>query len=111
MQAGDRVGVAIATRPVARLLDDGFTMEIARLCLTDAGHNAVSQLVGALGRAGAALGFRRLITYTRSDETGASMRAAGLTYVGVTRAEGWGRPSRARKSSEQIARVRWERWL
>lgn len=45
------VGVAIVGRPVSRHLDDGWTLEVNRLC-TDGTHNACSMLYAAawLGR-------------------------------------------------------------
>jgi hypothetical protein len=70
------VGVALAGRPVARAFDDGFTLEVNRTC-TDGTLNANSALYGACWRAARALGYRRLITYTQGDESGASLRAAG----------------------------------
>ncbi|HEP9051874.1 TPA: hypothetical protein VDU98_001259, partial [Pseudomonas aeruginosa] len=69
-------GVAIVGRPVARHLDDGWTLEVTRLC-TDGAHNACSKLYGAAWKVARALGYIRLITYTLSDEGGASLRAAG----------------------------------
>lgn len=40
------VGVAIVGRPVGRFLDDGWTLEVTRLC-TDGTHNACSMLYAA----------------------------------------------------------------
>ena len=68
------VGVATAGRPVARAFDDGYTLEVNRTC-TDGTRNANSMLYGAIWRAGKAMGYRRCITYTQADETGASLRA------------------------------------
>lgn len=73
---GDLVGVAMAGRPVARALDDGLTLEINRTC-TDGARNANSMLYGAVWRAARAMGYRRCITYTQHDESGASLRAVG----------------------------------
>jgi hypothetical protein len=76
---GHRVGVGVASRPVARALQDGRTIEIVRLCLVEgAPHNAASRLYGALCRAAAALGYTSAVTYTLAEETGASLRAAGF---------------------------------
>ena len=55
------VGVAIVGRPVARHLDDGWTLEVNRLC-TDGTRNACSMLYAAAWRA--------------------SLRAAGWKCVG-----------------------------
>ena len=44
---GDKVrGVAIVGRPVARLLDNGWTLEVNRVC-TDGARNACSMLYGS----------------------------------------------------------------
>jgi hypothetical protein len=74
------VGVAMAGRPVARHFDDGLTLEINRTC-TDGTRNANSMLYGACGRAAKAMGYRRCVTYTQADESGASVRAAGFERV------------------------------
>jgi hypothetical protein len=77
--AGDRmVGVGVASRPVARGLEDGLTVEIIRTC-TDGTRNANSMIYGALCRAAKALGYRRAVTYTLAEESGASLRASGFT--------------------------------
>lgn len=74
-------GVAIVGRPVARMLDDGETVEINRVC-TDGTRNACSALLGAVRRAARALGYRRVITYTLPSEGSASLRAAGYRFDG-----------------------------
>src|SRR5688572_5435893 len=58
-------GVAVIGRPVARMLQDGWTAEVTRVC-TLGDKNAPSMLYGAAWRAARALGYRRLITYTLS---------------------------------------------
>ena len=74
---GDRLcGVARVGRPVARLLDDGLTVEITRNC-TDGTYNAGSMLYGACCRAAKALGYKKIITYTLESEPGTSLRASG----------------------------------
>jgi hypothetical protein len=79
-RGADLVGVATAGRPVARALDDGLTVEVNRTC-TDGSRNANSMLYGAAWRASKAMGYLRSITYTRADEDGASLRAAGYVRV------------------------------
>ena len=69
-------GVAIVGLPKARMLCDGWTLEVNRTC-TDGADNANSMLYGAAWRAAKAMGYRRLVTYTQQGETGASLRAAG----------------------------------
>jgi hypothetical protein len=102
------VGVAVAGRPVARMLDDGRTLEVTRVA-TDGTRNACSLLYGAARRAARALGYARIITYTRATEDGASLRASG--WAAVVRVEGrsWSCPSRRRRDKHAIEdRVRWE---
>jgi hypothetical protein len=108
--AGDLVAVAVAGRPVARMLDDGTTIEITRLCTRDDGRarNAASLLYGAIRRAAAALGYQRVLTYVRSDEPGTSLRAAGWVPVLSVPARVWDRSSRPRSAGEAVGRVRWE---
>lgn len=78
---GERmVGVAMAGRPVARHFDDGLTLEVNRSC-TDGTRNANSMLYGACWRVARAMGYRRCVTYTQADESGASLRAAGFVKV------------------------------
>ncbi|TQN32641.1 hypothetical protein FHX37_2618 [Haloactinospora alba] len=100
------VGVAIVGRPIARGLDDARTLEVTRLA-TDGTHNACSKLYGATWRAARALGYERLVTYTHTDESGASLRAAGWRPAAVLPPrEGWNRPGAV--AAGGIARTRWE---
>lgn len=74
--SGKIVGVAIAGRPSNRNNDDGQTVEVLRVA-TDGTPNAPSSLLGACARAAKAIGARRILTYTLSSESGASLRGAG----------------------------------
>jgi len=78
---GRLAGVAICGRPVSRFLDDGYTLEVNRLC-TDGARNACSMLYSAAARAAKAMGYWKIITYTLDTEDGASIRAAGWTCAG-----------------------------
>jgi len=103
--------VAIAGRPVARMLEDGATLEILRVA-SDGSRNACSLLYGACARAGFALGYDRIITYTRADESGASPRGAGFRVIAERPARrGWSTPSRPRDNTryESVQRQLWER--
>lgn len=88
-------GVAIVGRPVARMSDNGWTLEVNRCC-TDGARNACSMLYGAAWRATRALGYRRLVTYTLPEEGGASLRAAGWKLLGQAGGGSWDRKSRPR---------------
>ena len=89
------VGCAIVGRPVARMLDDGWTLEVNRVT-TDGTRNACSFLYGACRRATFALGFKKLITYTLPEEGGASLRAAGWKCIGERGGGTWNRPNGGR---------------
>ncbi len=107
---GAVVGAVVVGRPVARAFDDGWTLEVTRL-VTDGTPNACSLLYGAARRAVFALGYRRLITYTRTDEGGASLRGAGWRVIATRRRRSWEADSRARprvETSEPAERWLWE---
>ena len=105
---GKVVGVAIAGRPVARMLDDGWTLEINRTC-TDGTRNANSFLYGACLRAAWALGWKRVITYNQKSESGASLKAAGFKCVGEAGGGTWNRASRPRVDTHPLQiKLRWE---
>ena len=105
---GDRVGVAMAGRPAARMLQDGRTIEITRVAVLEGHPNACSRAYGALRQAAVALGYQRIITYTRADETGHSPRAAGFRSEGLAGGGEADRPSRRRPPSEDPSlKVRW----
>lgn len=89
------VGVAIVGRPVARMLQDGFTLEVNRLA-TDGTPNACSALYGASWRVAKAMGYRKLITYILESEPGTSLRAAGWQCIGQRGGGSWSVPSRPR---------------
>lgn len=103
------VGVAIVGRPVARLSDDGFTAEVTRLCVLEGAKNACSMLYGAAWRAARALGYRRCITYTLQDESGASLRGAGWRLIGEAGGGSWSRSGRPRVDMHPLqTKMRWE---
>jgi hypothetical protein len=107
--AGAVVGAAIVGRPLARMLQDGWTAEVLRVA-TDGTKNACSMLLGASWRAARALGYRRLITYTLPEEGGASLRGAGFTLVGEAGGGSWGRKGRPRVDLHPTQeKLRWER--
>lgn len=114
MMRGLIVGVAIVGRPVARYLDDGFTLEVNRVCtsLTEhgPGHpNVCSFLYGASRRAAFALGYRKLVTYTLKSESGTSLRASGYRVVGEVTGRQWNCESRPRLERESPQdKFRWE---
>lgn len=105
---GHTAGVAIVGRPVARRFDDGWTLEVTRLC-TDGTKDACSFLYGAAWRATKGLGYRRLITYTLMSEGGASLRGAGWRVIGTTPGRSWSVPSRPRLDKHPLQeRLVWQ---
>jgi hypothetical protein len=98
---GVLVGVVMVGRPVSFIRDDGMTLEVTRCC-TDGTRNACSFLYGAAARATFALGYDRLGTYIRQDESGISLRAAGWKLIGETAGRSWDSPSRPRKDKTDL---------
>jgi hypothetical protein len=107
---GGVVAVAIIGRPVSRMLEDGYTAEVTRMCALDGAKNACSMLYGAAWRACRALGYKRLVTYTLKSEGGASLRASGYREVGAAGGGSWSCPSRPRLDKHPLQeKIRWQR--
>lgn len=102
-------GVAIVGRPVARGLDNGWTLEVTRLA-TDGTKNACSALYAAAWRAARAMGYQRLVTYTLPAEGGASLRAAGWKTVHTTKGGNWNTPARPRVDTAEHLKVQKQLW-
>ena len=102
------VGVAIVGRPVARRNNDGWTAEVTRLATTGE-RNVCSKLYRACWRAASNMGYKRLLTYTLTDEPGASLRGAGFRLVGTTPGGSWSSKSRPRADRHPLQeKFRWE---
>lgn len=104
-------GVAIVGRPVSRMLDDGLTVEVTRLCvLDDAPKNTCSFLYGRCWRIWQQMGGKRMVTYTLQTEPGSSLKGAGWKIVGEVIPKGWDRPDRKRKWQDVYgqSKFRWE---
>lgn len=96
--AGELHGVCVIGRPVARLAGKPRdVLEVTRVA-TDGTRNACSILYAAAARAGKALGFKRIQTYTLPVEGGASLRATGWKSEGDAGGGQWkhtdGKPRR-----------------
>lgn len=103
------VGIITVGRPVARKLDDGWTLEVTRCC-TDGTKNAPSMLYGAACRAAFALGYKRVITYTLQSEPGTSLLCSNWKIVGLAGGGNWNVKSRPRVDSENQEQKRlWEK--
>jgi hypothetical protein len=97
------VGVGMAGRPLSRLLCDGRTLEILRIC-SDGTQNVCSMLYGALVRAGKSLGYTRFLTYTLESEIGTSLRASGWKEDGVRShdSQGWQKQKESGRSQSRM---------
>ena len=103
------VGVVMVGRPVARMLQDGLTAEVTRLCVLDDQPNACSMLYAAAWRACRALGYRRLVTYILQSEPGTSLKAAGWKLLGARGGGSWSRDSRKRVDTHPLEQKQlWE---
>jgi hypothetical protein len=105
---GQVVGVAIVGRPVARVLDDGFTLEVTRVCTTGR-KNACSMLYGAARRIAKEMGYRKIQTYTLASERGTSLKASDWRCVVLVEGQFWDRRGRRRQDNHPTAaKQRWE---
>ena len=106
------IGVAICGRPVARGSDNGFTLEVNRLC-TDGSENACSKLYGACARIAKEMGYKKIQTYILNDEPGISLKASGWVMEVVTAGGQWkytnGKPRRTDQPTEP--KQRWARYF
>jgi hypothetical protein len=108
---GELVGVAVVGRPVARAFNAEEVAEVNRLCVVpNAPKNTCSFLYGACRRVWFAMGGKRVITYTLTAESGASLRGAGWTSTPVQKRTGKGWLSRDREHQPVFdeAKLRWE---
>jgi hypothetical protein len=105
-------GIAIVGLPLARLLCDGYTAEVLRVCTRpDAPKGACSFLYGRCWRIWQQMGGKRLVTYTLATESGASLRGAGWKIAGESKpADGWARNDRQRNWQPIYGqlKLRWE---
>ena len=117
LAAADRasiVGVAITGNPLSASLMDGFTAEVLRACvLPDAPRNCNSLLYGACRRVWFEMGGRRIITYTLTEESGASLRGAGWTLAATVNghsAKTWGKSDHLKRREQAILSQKKRRW-
>ena len=104
------IGCIMAGRPVSRYLDDGYTVEINRCCVLPNYKNACSKLYGAACRAAAALGYKLIITYTLSVESGSSLKAAGFIESHKVKGGNWHsekRPRNAKTLFQEYDKICW----
>lgn len=111
------VGVAMAGRPVARMLPADEIVEVNRVCTradlpAGIAWNACSMLYAACAREARRRGFLRIITYTLESEPARALRGMGWTPEHRTRGESWNRKSRPRQdTAPTCVKIRWAREL
>lgn len=112
------LGVAMVGNPVARAFNGRGVVEVNRLCLRrDAPRalawNAASKLYGWAAAEARRRGFAKIITYTRADEAGTFLVAAGWAREAAVRGRGWHRAGGRARSDRNawIDKVRWGRAL
>lgn len=101
------LGVVIAGRPVNRNFSITEVIEFTRVCVLPGQKNLCSKLLATARRVAAAAGYTKAITYTRADETGASMKADNWKPVAKVKGRQW----HGRKQHEIIDKIRWEHQL
>jgi hypothetical protein len=109
LQNEDYIGIAICGRPVARGSDDGFTLEVARLC-TDGTPNACSKLYGACARVAKEMGYVKIQTYILQSEPGTSLKASGWIMEAVTAGGQWKRTDGVINRTDQPTEPK-QRWV
>lgn len=107
---GQLHGVAVCGRPVSRRLDDGYTLEINRVC-TDGAKNACSMLYGACCRIAKHMGYKKVITYTLQSEDGASLKASNFVCEGQAGGTHWTGSRNKGQSIPSEMKKRWSRCL
>jgi hypothetical protein len=90
------IGVAAVGNPAQEWQNIGVLC-LLRMAVLDGYPNACSLLYGACSRAARAMGAVDLVTYTRLDEPGTSLKAAGWIDGGETDGGEYDRPSRPRQ--------------
>jgi hypothetical protein len=107
------LGTVIVGNPVAPAFNGRGTLEVNRLCIRRdvpraLAWNAASMLYGWSAREAERRGWSHIITYTRADEEGTSVRAAGWQQEATVRGRGWHSSRRTRANTNAwIDKVRW----
>ncbi|MDE6020309.1 MAG: hypothetical protein K2H01_04815 [Ruminococcus sp.] len=108
---GKLVGVVQLARPVSRMLDDGKTIEVVRLC-TDGTPNVCSFLYSRAARIATEMGYSKIITYILESESGVSLRACGWHKECDTKGHNWSCASRPRSTTAPTCnKQRWAKNL
>ena len=113
MCGGIAYAAAIWSSPVARLLNDGRTLELRRLAIaTDAPRNTASRMLAVMRRlvSREMPHIERLVSYQDTEvHTGGIYRASGWQATRNVKGHEWGCPSRPRDAVQSAApKIRWE---
>ena len=107
---GELIGVGIAGRPVARMLDNSRNIEIVRVCIKEGHKNACSKMYARMKRLAQLMGYEKIITYTLKSESQSSLKAIGAIPESVITPYQWDRAKRRRKPQDVYNedKIRWE---
>lgn len=108
-QGDHMVGVVIVARTTAAGLHDDLRAEVTRLA-TDGTRNACSFLYQRARRVVQTMGYTSLKTYTRTDESGASLRAIGACCEAELEARSWAKSNKKRIRTDKSTPSRRYRW-
>ena len=114
---GTLMGAVTVGNPVAPALNGKGVLEVNRLCIrrdTPAAlrWNAASLLYGWSAREARRRGWAKIVTYTRADEDGTSLIAAGWQREARVRGRGWHSRRRSRSNRNGwIDKIRWSKDL
>ena len=112
MKDSEMIGAVICGRPVARLADDGLTLEVTRL-VTKGDRNACSMLYAAAAKAAKALGYCKIQTYILESELGSSLKASGWEFETKTQGGAWKRSNGDERNNHHPLekKQRWAKYL
>ena len=96
------LGIVTVGRPISRILDNGKTLEITRLTSLGS-RNLCSQLYSKAIKECKNLNYEKVITYTRIDENGSSVKASNFKFDIISKCKQW----TGRKQHEIIDKIRW----
>jgi len=106
-ETGKLLGAAIAGRPIARLSDQKFILEITRVA-TDGTKNACSILLGAIAKSARCMGYSLVQTTTLQRESGSSLKAVGWKWQNInTDGTGWDSRKGRNVDCKNDLKVRW----
>lgn len=110
---GKLIGVGMLGRPKAReLAKDKRRAEAVRVCVArGAPKGSCSKINARLKRIWQLMGGVHFVTYNRADESGASLRGAGLKPTKLVKGRQWDTPSRPRQLVECVDKIRWDEKL